>query len=360
MSIHFHQLAVKDIRKETPDCVSIAFHVTPELQETFRFSHGQNITLRKSLGGEDIRRSYSICSSPAENELRVAVKKVSGGLFSGFANEELKAGDLVDVLPPTGKFFTALHANQKKKYLAFAAGSGITPVISIIKSTLAVEPESEFTLVYGNRTRASIIFFEALEALKNKFLNRFNLIHILSRERMEADLNYGRIDVEKCSVLCDRIIELDKTDEIFICGPEEMIFSVSAFLRDRQVDEKKIHFELFTTPGQKQSTIATENYATKESGIKSQVTIKLDGRSISFELDYEGQPVLDAALAQGADLPYACKGGVCCTCRAKLVEGKVEMERNYALEPEELAAGFILTCQSHPRTSEIVVDFDQR
>ena len=358
MSIHFHQLTVKDIRQETPECVSIAFDVSPDLQDIFRFSHGQNITLRKSIGGEDIRRSYSICSSPAENELRVAVKKVSGGLFSGFANEELKTGDRVDVLPPTGKFFTHLHSAQKKKYLAFAAGSGITPVISIIKTTLAIEPESEFTLVYGNRTRSSIIFFEALEALKNKFMNRFNLIHILSRERMEAELNFGRIDVEKCSILCDKMIELDKTDEIFICGPEEMIFCIKNFLEQKEISEKKIHFELFTTSGQKKSEIRNPK-SEIESGPISKITVKVDGRSFDFDLSLTSDTtILDAALKQGADLPFACKGGMCCTCKAKLAEGEVEMDVHWGLEHEEVEQGYILTCQSHPKTEKVVVDFD--
>ena len=360
MSIHFHSLSVRDIRRETQQCVSIAFDVPIELKDAFRFMHGQNVTLKKTINGEEIRRSYSICSSPTENELRVAVKKVDGGLFSSFANDELKTGEVLEVLPPTGRFYTHLSPINRKNYLAFAAGSGITPIISIIKATLAIEPHSNFTLVYGNKSRASIIFFEELEALKNKYMERFSLVHILSRERTEAELNYGRIDVEKCSLLLEKLIDLKSVDELFICGPEEMIFSVSGFMRASGLHEKKIHFELFTTPGQKEAHDNTQKNAAADIGPKCQVSIKLDGRLIDFELPFEGLAVLDGALAQGADLPYACKGGVCCTCRAKLVEGQVEMDRNYALEPEELEAGYILTCQSHPRTPKIVVDFDQR
>lgn len=242
MSIHFHPLTIKNIRKETPDCVSIAFGIEPGLEELFRFSQGQNLTLRTHIGGEEVRRSYSICSSPWENELRVAVKKVEGGLFSGFANDVLKAGDTLDVLPPTGKFYTPLDPTHQKNYLAFAAGSGITPIISIIKATLSREPLSQFTLVYGNRSRSSIIFFEELEAIKNKYMSRFNLIHILSRERMESKLNSGRIDLEKCRLLCDKMLDLQHTDEIFICGPEEMIFAISTFMGEMGVDEKKDPF----------------------------------------------------------------------------------------------------------------------
>ena len=250
MSIHFHKLKVKEIRRETADCVSIRFEIPPELKDSFLFQHGQNLTIKKKINGEEARRSYSICSSPFENELRVAVKKVDGGAFSTFANESLKAGDELDVLPPTGKFNTRLNSKNKKKYLAFAAGSGITPVISIIKTTLQTEPNSSFTLVYGNRSRSSIIFFEELEGIKNKYINRFNLIHILSRERTDIPVNYGRINIEKLAEL-SRILNYSSFDEIFICGPETMIFSVKEYLEQKDIDKRNIHYELFTTPGQK-------------------------------------------------------------------------------------------------------------
>ncbi len=229
MSLHFHRLSVKEVKKETPECVSVLFDVPETLQNDFQFSQGQSLTLRTTINGEEIRRNYSICSSPLENKLKVAIKKVEGGLFSSFANEQLKKGDVLDVMPPVGKFNTPLHPENKKNYLAFAAGSGITPVISLIKTTLATEKRSRFTLVFGNRNRGSIIFFEELEALKNQYMERFSLVHILSRERMDTDLNFGRISQEKLEEL-DRLEGFTGTVEFFICGPSEMIFTEKAFL----------------------------------------------------------------------------------------------------------------------------------
>ena len=356
MAVHFHKLTVREIKNETPDCVSIAFDVPENLQSEFLFEHGQNITIKKEIDGEEIRRSYSICSAPFENELRVAVKKVDGGKFSTYANSILKAGDELDVMPPTGKFNTKLQTTNKKQYLAFVAGSGITPVISIIKTTLQTEPASNFTLVFGNRGRHSIIFFEELEGLKNKYLNRFNFINILSREKTDAPINSGRIDFNKLAEL-NKLVDYKNTDEFFICGPEEMIFCVKEFLEGTGIEQKKIHFELFTTPGQKQAD-SQKPLAVSNHGPQSKITVKLDGRSFDFDLGFNGENILDAALKQGADLPFACKGGVCCTCKAKLLEGEVEMDVNWGLEHEEVEQGFILTCQSHPTTEKVVVDFD--
>jgi ring-1,2-phenylacetyl-CoA epoxidase subunit PaaE len=361
MSIHFHKLKIKEIRKETNDCVSISFEIPPGLKDSFSFQHGQNITIKKEINGEEARRSYSICSSPYENELRVAVKKVEGGAFSTLANSLLKAGDELEILPPTGKFNTTLDQKHKKNYLAFAAGSGITPVISIIKTTLQTEPHSSFTLVYGNRSRASIIFFEELEGLKNKYMDRFNLVHVLSRERTDAPINYGRINIEKLTELT-KLLNYSSFDEIFICGPETMIFSIKEFLEQKDIDKKKIHFELFTTPGMKKSSFGSAQDGSQKSevkeGTKSKITVKLDGRTFDFELGFDDDAILDAALKQGADLPYACKGGVCCTCKARLLEGKVAMDVHWGLEDEEIQQGYILTCQSHPKTGKVVVDFD--
>lgn len=357
MSIHFEQLTVREVRRETNDCVSIAFEIPDTLKNSFQFLQGQYITLKTKIGGEEVRRSYSICSSPLDDELRVAVKKVPQGVFSTYANEILKAGDQLDVMPPIGKFFTPLLPEQKKNYVGFAAGSGITPLLSIIKTTLQTEQESTFTLVYGNRNRHSIIFRETLEALKNKYMDRFRLIHILSRETTDTPLNSGRIDTDKCLVLCDKAIDLQQTDEFFLCGPEEMIFAVKNVLEQQHVPTQKIHFELFTTAGQQHK----KNHQQEEDidkGPKSKITVTLDGISFDFELSQKGDAILDAALKHGADLPYACKGGVCCTCRAKLVEGEVDMEVNYGLEPDEIEQGFILTCQSHPKSEKVVVDFD--
>ncbi|MGZ3998715.1 MAG: 1,2-phenylacetyl-CoA epoxidase subunit PaaE [Flavisolibacter sp.] len=357
--IHFHSLRVRKVEKETDDCVSIEFDVPEELKETFRFKQGQNLTIKKAFNGEEVRRNYSICTSPLENKLKMAVKKADGGLFSTWANEELKAGDYLEVLPPTGKFYTEVDPFQKKNYVAFAAGSGITPIISIIKTTLRTEPDSEFTLVYGNRTKNSIIFKEEIESLKDKFIDRFRVYHILSRELTEAEINNGRIDVAKLELLFNKVIDMQRCDEFFICGPEEMIFCIKGYLEARGVANNKIHFELFTVPGQAKTEARTETMQMDE-GPKARVSVKLDGIVFDFDLNYESESVLDAALKQGADLPYACKGGVCTTCKAKLVEGEVKMDVNWGLEPDEVAKGFILTCQSHPVTSKVVVDFDTR
>lgn len=357
MAVHFHSLKVKEVKKETPDCVSISFTVPEELKNEFVFDHGQNITLKKSIDGEEIRRSYSICAAPFENELRVAVKKMEGGKFSVYANTVLAAGDELEVLPPTGKFNTRLKKENTGHYLAFAAGSGITPVISIIKTTLAQEPESAFTLVYGNKNRNSIIFFEELEGLKNKYLQRFSLINILSREKTSVPLNFGRINADKLRELAG-LVNYQNIDEFFICGPETMVFCIRDFLSGQGISNKHIHFELFSTGGQKK-TIAVQKTGAANEGPVSRITVKLDGRSFGFELPFSSDTsLLDAALQQGADLPFACRGGMCCTCKARLLEGAVSMDVHWGLEEEEIEQGFILTCQSHPLTENIVVDFD--
>jgi len=355
MAVHFHRLKLKSVKKETADCVSLSFVIPEDLKKVFEFEQGQNITVKKIIDGKEVRRSYSICTAPHENELKVAVKKVDGGIFSCYANDILKEGDELEVLPPTGKFNCKLQTSNRKHYLAFTAGSGITPILSIIKTTLQTEPKSSFTLVFGNRSRSSIIFFEELEGLKNKYLQRFNFINILSREKTDALINYGRIDKQKLADL-NKLINYSSVDEYFICGPEEMIFCVKGFLEQLPVDSKKIHFELFTTPGQQK--IKTKNTAVKDSGPKSKITVKLDGRSFDFDLGFNSDSILDAALKEGADLPFACKGGVCCTCKAKLLEGRVKMDVNWGLEQEEIEQGFILTCQSHPTTEKVTVDFD--
>lgn len=358
MSIRFHSLYIKEIRKETPDCVSVVFDVPENLKEAFSYKQGQSLTMRAIINGEEVRRTYSICSSPLEMLWRVAIKKAEGGLFSTFANEKLKKGDLLDVMPPVGKFYTELNPANHKNYVAIAAGSGITPILSLIKTTLVVEPNSKFTLVYGNRNRSSIIFFEELEGLKNRYMDRFNLIYVLSRERTEINLNSGRLNSDKLVEL-QKLIDYSTTDEFFLCGPEEMIFGAKSFLETRGVDKKKIHFELFTTAGEKKKV--KEKFESPEANTeaKAHITVKLDGRSFDFSIPLNSEiAILDAALKQGADLPYACKGGMCCTCKAKLLEGEVEMDVHWGLEDDEVEKGFILTCQSHPKTEKVVVDFD--
>lgn len=359
--LKFYPLKVKEVRPETSDCVSVALEVPEELKEIFQFAPGQYLTFRRHVEGAELRRSYSICTAPHDGELRVAVKKVKGGKFSSFANAELKAGELLDVMPPMGRFSPRESEKTHKNYLAFAAGSGITPVMSIMKSVLEREPASTFTLVYGNRNRNTIIFREAIEALKNKYMQRLRLYHVLSREHMDVPLFNGRIDAEKCAAFCNTLVDISTVDEAFICGPEEMILSVREKLLELGMPQGHVHAELFSSPDQpreKHKQWMKEHE--EDQGPKSKVSITLDGTTFDIELSYNGESILDAALAAGADLPYACKGGVCCTCRAKVLEGQVDMEVNYALEPDEVAKGFVLTCQSHPKTERVIIDFDAR
>jgi ring-1,2-phenylacetyl-CoA epoxidase subunit PaaE len=358
MALHFHPLRVKRIKKETPDCVSVSFEVPENLQNEYSFKQGQNITIKKIIGGEEVRRSYSICTSQIDNELKVGIKKAYNGLFSTYANTQLKVGEVLDVMSPSGEFYTELNPSNKKKYVAFAAGSGITPILSIIKTTLEIEPQSTFTLVFANKNHLSIMFKDELEALKDKHIDRFSLYYTLTRERMETDINYGRIDEHKCYQL-SKLISYSSADEFFICGPQEMTFRIKDFLEMQGVIKNKIHYELFTTPV-KERTALYHPTTVKENDDNSNVTIKLDGRSFNFNLDYNSNNILDAALSEGADLPFSCKGGVCTTCKAKLTEGKVEMEVNYGLEQEEVDEGFILTCQSHPRSKKVIIDYDAK
>lgn len=358
---HFHLLKVKEVRPETAECVSVSFEVPEALKETFRFLPGQYVTLKKIIDDVEVRRSYSICAAPDEQELRVAIKKVDEGKFSSFINQSLKPGDQLEVMPPLGKFTPRENDITRKKYLAFAAGSGITPIIGIMKSVLQQKPESEFTLVYGNKNRSSIIFKEQLEALKNKYMSRLRIYHVFTRETMDTSLFNGRINAEKAKAFCDTLIDPQTMDEIFICGPEDMILGLrDFFINERKIESSKVHFELFSSPDQPKAV--HKEWIAKQEKIDpnkmSRVTIKLDGSAFDMDLSYTGDTILDAALQQGADLPYACKGGVCCTCKAKLVSGEVDMEVNYALEPDELAANFILTCQAHPRSEKVIVDFD--
>ena len=267
---------------------------------------------------------------------------------------------MLDVLPPTGRFYTQLAPQQQKNYLAFAAGSGITPILSIIQASLETEPQSRFTLVYGNKSSATILFKETLEALKNRYMNRLVIHHVLSREFTDVPIQDGRIDQQKCIALGEKLIDYRSVDEVFLCGPESMIFAVKDSLIEAGIAEKNIHFELFSSPGQQTTQARKVAEQAAVSDQVAQVTIQLDGRTIQFPLGYDGASILDTALQQGADLPFACKGGVCCTCRAKVLEGAVSMDVNYALEPDEVAAGFILTCQSHPRSLNLVVSFDDK
>lgn len=352
----FHKLKIASLRRETDDTVSVAFDVPKALHNDYKYIQGQYLTLKTVIGDEDTRRSYSICSGLYDDELRVAVKKIKGGLFSTFINEGLKVGDELDVMTPMGNFYTDLDPAHTHHYVGFVAGSGITPLLSIIRTIMVHEPKSRFSLIYGNRSRQNIIFREELADLKNLYMDRFIFVNILSREDRDVALFKGRIDSEKAAEIMDK---LPPADEIFLCGPEQMITDVSDTLKTRGINAANIHFELFTSPSVRQGTVQEEIEETTN-GITSHVTVIVDGNETTFDLEQGGDSVLDAALAKGADLPFACKGGVCCTCRAKLIEGKVNMQVNYSLEEDEVKAGFILTCQSHPLTEKIVVDFDHR
>mgnify|MGYP002713048268 CR=1 FL=1 len=353
MTPQFHPLKVADVRPVTDEAMSIAFHVPEDLRAAYRFVQGQYLTLKAEIGGEELRRSYSICSGLDEGELRVAVKRVPDGRFSNYANEAIKPGDVIEVMTPAGNFHTPIEPETARHYVGFAGGSGITPFMSIIKTILKREPKSQFTLFYGNRGIRQIMFREELEDLKDAYLGRFRLFHILSDERPDVPLFSGLLDAAKTGELLDRLIDMETVDTFYICGPGPMMDAVRAALNERAIDERRQKYELFGTPppqaGARKVTHA---------GKAAEVTVILHGNRTTFQMPEGTQSVLEAALAENLELPFSCKGGVCCTCKARLLEGNVEMDVNYGLEPDELEEGFILTCQSHPKSGRLVVDFD--
>jgi ring-1,2-phenylacetyl-CoA epoxidase subunit PaaE len=310
----FHPLTVIDIRRETKDCVSVAFEVPSELKENYHFHQGQYLTLRETIGGEDIRRSYSICSGVNESELRVAIKEVPHGKFSTWANRELVVGHTLQVMTPMGHFGTELNSEQKKCYLLVAAGSGITPVFSIAKSVLATEPESEVILLFGNRYFQSIIFRDQLEDLKDRYLGRFRVFHVLSAEPNDVDLFSGRIDRQKLEGFAKGFIRMETIDEVFVCGPEPLIRLVKEFSLERGISEDSIHFELFGTPNPTAGgTPAKTEDTTVDKGARCAVTVVFDGQENNFFMPMDGTAILDAAQSSGMDIPFSCKGGMCCT-----------------------------------------------
>lgn len=353
----FHALPVKEVRLETKDCVSLAFEIPEDLKADYTFIPGQYLTLKKEIKGQSERRSYSICSSPQDPLLRVAVRKIAGGAFSSFIHEHLKAGDVLEVMTPMGRFLLPDTSEHQDHFVAFAAGSGITPILSMMKTALERDDKSVFTLFYGNRSTDTIIFREEIEGLKNKYLTRLSVHHVLSRERLGIPLFSGRIDAEKCRSFCGTFFDPLSVDAYFLCGPEQMIQDVKEALLEQGVPAQRVNFELFGAPIAANQERQEEKSMLLEK-IESEVSVILDGATFHFTLSSRGATILEAALQAGADLPFSCKGGVCCTCRAKLLEGEAAMDRNYALEPAEVAAGFILTCQAHPLSDHIVVDFD--
>jgi ring-1,2-phenylacetyl-CoA epoxidase subunit PaaE len=352
----FHRLAVNDLRREAADAVSMTFAIPAELADDYRFVAGQYLTLRTTLGGEEVRRSYSICSGPDDGEIRIAVKRVDGGAFSSFVTDELKRGDALDVMTPTGRFGVAPAPDEARIHVGFAAGSGITPILSIVKTVLAREPMSRFFLFYGNRTAEGMLFRGELEELKDRFIERFSVFHVISGEEQDIPILHGRLDGEKVRVLLRSLVPAAEVDHAFICGPVGMSEVVEATCRELGIAADRIHVERFVSEfgGKPRPKIVVPASAPP----KAIAALIIDGKRREVPVA-DGEAILDAALRAGMDLPFACKGGMCSTCRARLVDGAAEMELNYSLEPWELKAGFVLTCQAKPTTDRVVVDYDQ-
>lgn len=353
----FHELRVATVTPETRDAIVVTFATPPDHAEDFRYLAGQHLTLRAQIEGEEIRRSYSICAGAQEQTLRIAIKRVDDGQFSNWAAEHLKPGSTVEVMAPSGHFNVPLEPKSRRHHVAFVAGSGITPVLSLIKTTLTLEPHSRFTLFYGNRASSSVIFKDELEDLKDRYLSRLNLVFILSREQQDVELFNGRIDAAKCDELLRRWINPADIDVAYICGPQMMMEQVQGSLMAHGVLKTRIKMELFGSALPRVPRAARPGKVKGSEGCK--VTVIQDGRTREFRLQKNSTSLLDAALEQGIELPYACKGGVCSSCRCKLIKGEVDMDANYSLEDYELARGFILCCQSFPVTDELLIDFDQ-
>ena len=361
---HFYPLTIAQVRPETKAAICVTFAVPDELRAVFRFIQGQFLTLNATIDGAAVQRAYSICSSACGQPLRVGIKRVRNGGFSNYANDNFKPGDVVDVMPPQGRFHTPLDPAQRKKYMFIAAGSGITPILSHIATVLAVEPGSRATLIYGNQSSASMMFKESLCFLKNRYLDRFQWINIMAQEDQGSDLFNGIIDNAKGYALARAgLIDIRATDEAFICGPEAMMSEVSRGFRLEGLQDRQIHFELFansSSDAQRVLEKAQQRIDTYGETRTSTVTLISDGRTVSFPLASVGGNILDAGLAHGLELPYSCKAGVCSTCKARLTAGEVDMDITHGLEPRERRAGYILTCQAHPVSARVTVDFDQR
>lgn len=354
--VQFYPLKVKDIYKETKDCSVVTFEVPEEVQSSFQFKPGQHLTLKATVDGEELRRSYSLCSAPFENEWKVAVKKIDGGKFSGFVNDRLKKGSTLEVMAPSGSFHTDIDPSKAKNYIAFAAGSGITPVLSMIKTHLKEEPNSTFKLFYLNRKVKSIIFKEEIEQLKNVYFNRFEIFHFLTQEHRNSELFNGRFTAEKLQFMARALFNPEEVDACFICGPEDMIHLIKDELSSLGVAKENIHFELFTT-GLTEADKKRIASLVEKKVEGTEVTIIDGGKEFHFVMGEDYDNLLDGALAAGADLPFACKGGVCSTCRCQVVEGTAEMKLNYSLEEEDLAKNYVLSCQAVPTSKKLVIDF---
>lgn len=352
----FHRLPIAKVDRETRDAIAITFDVPAALQDHFRFDAGQHLTLRADIEGEDVRRSYSICAAEGE-PLRIAVKRTPGGRFSIWANDALRRGASLDVMPPLGRFNVSRDLRASRHYLGVAAGSGITPLLSMIATALAREPRSKFTLIYGNRASATVMFRDELAALKDRYLARFNLVHVLSREAQDVELLHGRIDRARADALFERWVPVDDVDYAFICGPEGMMDAVHGSLIAHAMPADRIRIERFA------ASIPTHTHVVRPlpsaAQTECEVDVVIDGSRRTFLLEKGRENIIDAATRNGIELPFSCKGGVCSTCRCKLVEGEVDMDVNFALEDYEVARGFVLACQSYPVTDRVTVDFDQ-
>ena len=354
----FHALTVTDIHRETDEAVTVAFAVPDELKVNFRFVQGQYLTLRATVGGEELRRPYSVCAAPEDGELRVCIKKLYGGRFSSYVNDALKVGDSIDVMGPMGRFYAPDEPGAARHYVGFAGGSGIAPVMSNLRSVLEREPKSRFTLFYGNRTARSIIFRDELADLKDRHMSRLRIYHVLSDEIPENDLFAGLMDEARVTQLSTRLLDVGEVDWFFICGPGPMMDAAAAALAGLGVPQSRIKIESF---GERPfaSQLPPPPLGEEAALPAADVEVRFGGITTRIRVPYAGQPILDAVHAARIDAPYACKSGVCCSCRARLIEGEVDMDVVYGLEPDEIAAGYILTCQSHPKTPRVVIDYDR-
>ncbi len=356
MAEHFHSLRVAEMVRETDDANSIRFEVPDELKPAFAFKAGQQLTLRADIGGEEVRRNYSLCVAPHEGEYKVTVKRIAGGAFSNWVGDQLKSGDMIDVMTPHGSFTTAFDGAESRRYVAFAGGSGITPILSLVRTALSVEPRSRFTLFYGNRDASSVIFLDALADLKDRYLGRFELYHFLSDEEGDVALFNGMLDRATCDAAIDALVDDPQAvDAWFICGPGPMMDAAEAVLIDREVAPDRIHIERFTA-GRPSAALAAQMAALQQEAAGLTLSVTLDGRTRRVEFD--GANILDSARDAGMPAPFACKAGVCATCRARVIAGKVEMAARYGLTDEEVAAGYVLTCQSVPVGEGVAVDYD--
>ncbi len=351
----FHPLTVTDVRKTIRDAVVVTLR--PENPDAFAFTQGQYLTFRRDFDGTELRRNYSICAGLDDGVLQVGIKRVEGGAFSTFANDNLKPGDVLEAMPPMGTFFTEIEPDKAKSYLGFAGGSGVTPVLSILKTVLAREPESHFTLVYANRAPNTIMFREELEDLKNRHMGRLTILHVLESGDQDIDLFSGRVDAEKCAALFRHWVNVSEIDTAFICGPEPMMLAIAGALKDHGMPEEQIKFELFGASQQGRLAQAKRAEAAKDQP-GTQTTVIIDGTAHQFVLPKD-KAALDGALDNNLDAPFACKAGVCSTCKAKVLEGETEMITNHALEDYEVRAGFVLTCQCYALSDKLVLDYDQ-